>query len=212
MLSFIKNINQFKNALIDYYELYRNAFFKAMTESIEQEHSPQNLMKNVFCGIKFCANEGITEITDYEVVENIFTLMEFVKSMIKELTPNQLMQIFPVDKVYDGERWGVKDYYSTMESLNQHGLDTPIGESVDDILWDYMNRDIKDFQCNLLWIINRVYRANIGGDIVKEWADSVGIPTYRKHTDSITGKEYMIDSNGKTKPLKKPRPRHLKLI
>ena len=59
-----------------------------------------------------------------------------------EKSHETLTGVLPIEKSYDGKRYGVKDYFSTVETLNGHGLDIPFGDSVSEILWDYHNWDM----------------------------------------------------------------------
>lgn len=66
--------------------------------------------------------------------------------MLASLTPKQLLTTFPPEKRYDGSRWELKDYFSTMEAVAEHHQDKPIGmKDILDLLWDYENREIRKF-------------------------------------------------------------------
>ncbi len=94
--------------------------------------------------------------------EVLFNLFELVRQYIAILTPIELMQIFPVDKKYDGARWGCKDYFYTMDMLREHGLNTPIGDRIDDILWDYTNTQMRIFTVRLTTVTSKIYRELTG--------------------------------------------------
>ena len=64
---------------------------------------------------------------------------------VGKLTPRQLMQMFPVAKTYDGDRFGEKDYYYTLAALEKHGLDRRIGrtsKAIHHVLWDFVNHSV----------------------------------------------------------------------
>ena len=44
------------------------------------------------------------------------------------LTPRELYQLFPIEKEYDGDKWGTKDYYYCIQEIKEIGLDTPMDE------------------------------------------------------------------------------------
>lgn len=48
--------------------------------------------------------------------------------------------------------------------------------------------------------------------ISEEFAQSEGINLYHKYIDENTGKEFLVDKNGKTIPLSKSRPKNFKVI
>jgi hypothetical protein len=58
---------------------------------------------------------------------------------MSQLTPREFMNIFPIDKTYDGERFECKDYFYTIKIVRALDQDAPIGDKLDDLLWEYMN-------------------------------------------------------------------------
>ena len=63
---------------------------------------------------------------------------------IGRLTPMELLRMYPVTKEYDGEKWGTKDYFYTMDKLKKLPANKPIGDAQDVacLLWDYQNWDL----------------------------------------------------------------------
>ena len=53
--------------------------------------------------------------------------------------------MFPIDKDYKGNKWGLKDYFYTRDYINGLEQDKPIGEEILKFLWEYQNKDITDF-------------------------------------------------------------------
>jgi hypothetical protein len=39
-------------------------------------------------------------------------------------TPRELLRVFPIQKYYEGYKWEVKDYFSSIEYVNEFGLDS----------------------------------------------------------------------------------------
>ena len=67
------------------------------------------------------------------------TLFDLVENLIAMLTPRELMELFPFEKVYDGQKCLAKDYFSTVPDLSRLDLDTPIGDEVDYLQWGFLN-------------------------------------------------------------------------
>ena len=202
MLTAIKGYKQEKRK-IDYCALYLKVFIKAL--------EAQDKCRSIFSGVKYF---GLLNLDDVDK-SSTFGLMSFVKSLIATLTPRELAQLFPVRKVYDGKKWQVKDYFSTMEVLNQHGLDTPINEAVEEILWEYTNRDLSLFQVNMMSVIGKLYRAETGRDMLVEFFEEQGCPltTYSEVINPANGKRFMRNNTtGEFMQVMKPRPRHLKVV
>lgn len=55
-----------------------------------------------------------------------FNLTQYTLNLLEGLTPRQILEVFPIDKDYKGYRYEIKDYYSSMEAINELGMDTPL--------------------------------------------------------------------------------------
>ena len=77
-------------------------------------------------------------------IENRYQELKQVMETIGRLTPMELLRLYPVTKEYDGEKWGTKDYFYTMDKFKKRPADKPIGDAQDVacFLWDYQNRDL----------------------------------------------------------------------
>ena len=71
--------------------------------------------------------------------------IKMVLDAIGRLTPQKLLQLYPVTKEYDGSDGTAKDYFYTMDRLKQWPPDKPIGtaQEVACLLWDYQNQDLE---------------------------------------------------------------------
>lgn len=67
---------------------------------------------------------------------------------LRKRTPRDVLRMFPPTKEYDGERWGMKDYFYTIEKARAFGLDKPLGKHVEAFLWDYMEPHLNMFLVN----------------------------------------------------------------
>lgn len=93
--------------------------------------------------------------------------------LIGTFTPREFMTIFPIRKEYNGCQIGFKDYFTTMESIKNVGLDNPIGNGFE-FLWDYYNDDISDFFVNMMMTMNAVRKLQGNGDIFESFIKSRG--------------------------------------
>jgi len=194
-------------------DLYLNAFIHVIEnwlDNPEQEYKPV-FKKLIVYGVKYI-NAHEPQNYTMENVENKFEFADTIMSMMADLTPKEFMNLFPVTKEYNGHKWGIKDYFSTMEYIRELNPDEPIGEEIDDFLWDYMNHEINVFLVNLLCFASDLRRFDTGKGILEEFCEQNGIPTYTLHKDSA-GKEYLIDNQtGKITRVRKARPRYLKVV
>lgn len=51
------------------------------------------------------------------------SLTENIMNLLEGLTPNQVYGLFPIEKEYNGEILGIKDYYYCIQEANKIGLD-----------------------------------------------------------------------------------------
>lgn len=129
-----------------------------------------------------------------ETIESCIGLCDAVIAGISQLTPAELLNTFPVEKRFDGKRWGTKDYFVTMAELDKIGMDTVIGyDHVLDLLWDYANDDIRKFLVNYLRLMSAKRRQQGRLGIVEEFCIMNGIKTYTQHKDPDTGEVTFID-------------------
>ena len=214
MLELINTKTEQPNYLLMHLKSFQRITQRYVDSGIEDfgEVAPDDLMKLVNHGVRAC----VLMKKDNEQMLDKFSFFEMVKGFISALTPRELSQIFPVTKEYDGEKWGAKDYFYTMRELEAHGLDTPIGEQIDEILWDYMNHAISMFMVGLMGAASDLYREQTGHGMMEEFFQEHGVPVYHMCKDPDTGKEFMYDAeNGRTigiTPAKPRVPRYIKVV
>lgn len=123
---------------------------------------------------------------------------------INDMTPRQFMQMFPIDKTYDGERWESKDYFTTKEMCFRRGLDSPIGDALT-FLWDYCNPYTRCFLSSFLKAIERERRRDGKPSMLEAFFEEQGIDshTYRRF-EAPNGKAYF--QNTKTVEFLKEAP------
>lgn len=75
----------------------------------------------------------------------LHSMYDSVITLLSSLTPSQLVRMFPIDKYYDGEKYEMKDYFSTRETLDRLPQDEPIHLHTDmfELMWDYCNPHIR---------------------------------------------------------------------
>ena len=159
-----------------------------------------------------CINAG--EYKTKEETEVNLNLFFKIKDVLSLLTPEEFERMFPIEKEYDGGKYGIKDYFFTKKILRKYEKEKPIIESgnVDELLFDYQNNDIRLFILTGITCVNVLRRLEGLPSIMEEFAEIEGLDTYHKYIDPKTGKAFLIDKNGKTIPLTKPRRHCLKVI
>lgn len=204
---------QQKNA--DMAGLYLNALIKtAMGSKIKGLESLLDAdidtrKRMIFYGVKVI-NYGLVEPKNHDEAVERFQFVCLVKNLIGTLTPSEFMTIFPIDKIYDGERWQMKDYYYTMEYIDGIGLNTPIGENATEFLWEYTNFSVNIFTVKTISIMDDINRFELKPPL---WESLFSSISKKVHKDNL-GNLFMIDESGKTSKLseKKRLPSYLKVI
>ena len=197
----------------DYVVLYCDAMLRTLERLKEAPADKQAKLRAIFYGVKLIGvtdNRNLTE----EEAERRFWMINSIQAMMKAITPTELLQMFPVKKAYDGQRGDCKDYFFTMDVLRQHGLDKPLGEAVNEILWDYMNQNIMAFVVASLAVMDELRRHNGEKSMFQEFMDEQGVklPTYRMEKDS-KGRRWMINNEtGERNRVKVKRAKHLRAV
>lgn len=172
--------------------------------------------KIVMAGVKYIgASISSKDKTDMEQVQGRFDLINCIQMFMAQLTPREFMQLFPIEKTYDGDKWGCKDYFYTMKYIQKMDVDKPIGgeRHLFDFLWEYQNWDINEFLVECMTSMDGVCHLQGQPGPMDKLIDELGVTPYYMEKDEATGQQYLLNSDtGKTVPIKKPVPRYLKLV
>ena len=187
---------------IDKAGLYLEALDRTASALQQEPENKLLQMRTVFYGVRYVVAAMRGRLASKELISRVVEL-------VGQLTPRELLQIFPVEKAYDGERWETKDYFFTMDVLRRHGLDKPLGAAVFDVLWDYTNTHVRLFNVAMMHTVDGIRRMEGQGPLLQEWAEGNGVKltTYTMTKDS-KGRRCMINSEtGERCKVKARRPR-----
>lgn len=151
--------------------------------------SQDELMKVALCGVKYIKYVADIERenqrldasynTPFAVKENGFNLIDAMFGIIGRIKLKNLVKIFPIDKTYDGDKWDCKDYFFTMDVLKEKGLDNAVGrDGVFDLMWDYMNKDLREFTVFYMGCMSAMYKQQTGVSFAEKFCEDNGIGTY----------------------------------
>ena len=175
---------------------------------------PESFRQMIYAGVKSLGMVSGKEIeSNSELVYHIYHEMSFLLDMFGVMTPRQVMQLFPITKTYDGERWGMKDYYFTMEAARQIGLDEVIGETkAPEFLMAYEHWDINRFMVTFMLVVSQMRVLQGGKDIMEEFLEGQGVATYNydEEAGTLTNRQ-----TGEVMKVKKPKtriPKYMKVI
>jgi hypothetical protein len=215
-LTLIKgNKKDFEATKFKLQELYKNAFVNAMIKAqdtlIEDRES---LKKVVYYGVKYIDQKERRDISfTREQAEAEFSLLCLIKDIMKLLTLGEFINIFPIPKEYDGEKWLTKDYFYAIREFGKYDINNPISTNLEDILWDTMNNDIFAFNAYLFSVMSCLRRLQGEKGIMEEFFEDQGVEMLHMH-ESNDVKYLQSSKTGKSFPIKtvKKKPKYLKVV
>ncbi|EOQ22595.1 hypothetical protein [Bacillus cereus] len=207
-------INGIKKKQTDYYSIYNRMYIKCLEQGVQEGegYNKDTLKKIIFTGVRMF-NLLICKEHEYGMLMKLFQSADNMKYMMSLLTPKEFMNIFPIDKEYDGHTYQTKDYYSTIEQLSKMDMDKPIGDELDEFLWNYWNwKDIAEFQCNIVSLISAIRKVNGQKDLMEQFCEEYSIDMYTMGTN-YQGKEVIVNhTTGEAQEVIRKRPRYLQPV
>ena len=204
----------------DYLLIYSRIIFEKLTEAMTLGYVDPEVRKQlIYYSVKAMPlkyNEHSNEsgrITDSQDLDDLYTTIKYTDHLIGQITPRELAQIYPIAKSYDGNKYGTIDYFSTMEKLEEFGMDEPITEDkVMDVLFGYDNIHILKYMSIKLSVISGLRRCEGHPGLAEEFFGPLGVGMYKMMTDE-DGKQFLYDPGKQTTyPVTKPRPRYLRVL
>ncbi|MGN6713404.1 hypothetical protein [Anaerocolumna jejuensis] len=158
------------------------------------------------------ADKDLSVLTPEHIAAK-FTLMDFIMESLGELTPQELMIMFPITKSYEGHKYQSKDYFTTLEDIRKYPVNEPIGrDNIFSLLWDYRNWDLNFFLVEYTSVMSDLNRLDTGKGIMEQFMEENGGETFTFHEE-----EGYMQSNktGKVTKMYKPEkrvPKQFKVI
>lgn len=135
---------------------------------------------------------------DDDDIEDREVLIQLVDMQLKKMTYRDLVNIFPIKKFYDGGKWETKDYFYTMNYIEDHGgLDAYI-EDPFNMIWDYQNKYIRMFGVKWMDYVNDKMQEASGIDIFNAFFNTDEYP--RDSKGNLIG----VDKNGRVHKVANP--------
>lgn len=185
-------------------EHYQRALVKfGETFAENPEYLEKNKDKMLFLLIKIMGKEK-RDIRKQEndFVYGMFAILQMVENLVSECTPREFMRLFPIQKDYDGEKYGVKDYFYCMDYINRIGIDKPIGEKASEFLIEYWNWDINHYMVTWMSVVSAMDIIQTGRDSMMDFFEENGLHFRTMHQEGV----YMVDDEtGERFEIKKPK-------
>ena len=141
----------------------------------------------------------------YYKTEERFAYISCLKNCLKKLTYGEFINLFPITKEYDGAKWEMKDYYSTMEYLNDKSLDDYIEDPLE-LIFEYYNWDIIIFGVEVMSTTSEMNKIQTGIGITEAFMFPDDFPHDSK------GRLIGVNAKGKVCKVSDPRKSKPKLI
>lgn len=143
---------------------------------------------------------------NYEITLSLFGM---ICELLQDMPVEEFMRWFPAKKVYDGEKYGCKDYYSTMEIVEKY----PNITNPEEFLMEYYNYTIHLYMVNVMMAISAFCRAEGKETPMETFCRKNGIPVYYGQ-ELPNGKTLLTSSDGSQKIMnkRKPRKNYLKVM
>lgn len=142
---------------------------------------------------------------DKEDIQAREVLIQMAEYELKHFTFRDLVNMFPIDKCYDGDKWGWKDYYFTIKYIEEHGGMDAYIENPFEMVFDYQNDHIREFGVAWLGFMNDNMRDKTGIDMFQGFFNPESYP------QDSQGNLIGVDSKGKVHKISNPKDDRPKL-
>lgn len=199
------------NILLSEHNLYLSAYRNTIGKLLVDPTNLLLLKRAVIYGVRIVNSKPEEKVlTRQEAIKDLrFT--ELIKVFMSSLTPKEFENIFPITKVYDGERYGTKDYFYSKDFLRTLPVDKPIGALIEELLFEYYNQEITKFLVTTFRFTDRLLRLEGKPGMLESFFNETGInfcPIYTDNKGKFTDDRKTRKSNG----IQKRLPHCLKLI
>lgn len=166
---------------------YQNAVKDAFRRTSQVQYWFQDdLMKVAFIGVKWiiayknlrywnnrvlnCVESLEEKNLMYQILDNLFKIIGYIRL-------KNLIITFPIEKEYDGDKWGCKDYFYTMNVLKKNNLENAVGrDEVFNLLWDYVNDDLRTVAVEYMNCISALHKEQTGESLIENGMEEIFKP------------------------------------
>ncbi len=221
-----KNKNTAKKQPKEYATNWLDMATRALS-SIGDDNQSSGIKVAVYRVIRYTnCRYNLSSNYDDDDVEELLKLWDVIVDLTGCITPREFMEVFPIDKYYDGEKYSCKDYFSTKEFMKEYEfeLDKPINSKCKTVidqrartstfLMEYCNNHIAILNVNIMLAISHKHTQMTGRDLFDDFLEQQGKPPltkYHLHTDK-DGNSFITGNDGSIFSVKKRYPKYIKVI
>lgn len=170
--------------------VYLNAIINQMKRYYKPgEMSSSDIAKVITPFLIYLRKYGLS--STFNTLKSNQQILTIVTALLGELTPSEITLYYPVTKYYQGGKWEVKDYYSTLEYLSTIPSDKPIGQSFEEVfsfIWEYQNPHIKSLGVSIMRNLDK-FQEMTGKETFKDHLMRVPAPSKLEFTILKGGKD-----------------------
>lgn len=198
-------LRMFQDSMMEYRKTQsRWALTKAVYNSVRMMNLNYRVLNN-------------TEFVPVDVWQEVFKTYKSMEMLISLMTPEEIIRTFPITKTYDGEKIECADYFFTLSLFDGMDRDKSLllqHKEPIDVLFGYQNRHIMLLLTGMFGAVDILRRADGEDDLFTSFCKEQGLEPPHKMTmhKDADGKQYMMDEDGRTFKVHKPKPRYLKVV
>lgn len=166
---------------------YQNAVKDAFRRTSQVQYWFQDdLMKVAFIGVKWIIayknlrywnNRVLNCVESLEEKNLMYQILDKLFKIIGYIRLKNLIITFPIEKEYDGDKWGCKDYFYTMNVLKKNNLENAVGrDEVFNLLWDYVNDDLRTVAVEYMNCISALHKEQTGESLIENGMEEIFKP------------------------------------
>lgn len=163
----------------------------------------KNIETIILIGIKYYAKFGIeilkqlrkeyTKDRDFKKykskIDIILSNAILLDMCCSSLTISTFKNLFPISKIYNGNKYQMKDYFYTLDYIDKLGIDIckdVIGiDRIDELYFEYVNRNITSYNIFKLFLLNDLQVLNNEETIFDKFVKENNISVLKKIDDKI---------------------------
>lgn len=124
-----------------------------------------------------------------------FRMYNAVLQMMACYSPEWIAREFPADKEYDGARYEMKDYYSSMDALREAKPFECDSRNVQEFISNWLNQDLMMFYIAGIQLVDELRACQGQISLMEEFMELHGVQPYHIETDAA-GNEIVFDGQG----------------
>ena len=170
------------------------AFIKSV-DDLSEERNPDTVKKAIYWSVCYIPILDVEAEFKSQVIDSI-------KSLMTNITYREFIQLFRITKEYDGDKFGMKDYYSTIDYLKDFNLDDLIHDP-EELIMEYYNPLILALGVEYMTVVSEMSRNHFGIDPFTAFfhPEEYGHDSKGNIIGVVDGKVNKIAAPGREKPI-----------